>query len=110
MIYTIIALFSLAALLGMILLSYVFRDKETPKGFVFTHGPIAAIALVLLIIYSFQTPGLLACIILFVMAAGGGLVLVYHDIKGMKIPKWLAIFHGLIAVSGFTYLLIKTFG
>jgi hypothetical protein len=48
-------------------------------------------------------------IVLFVMAALGGLVLIYRDMTGKSIPKWLAVGHGLIAVAGFIFLLIYTF-
>lgn len=106
MIYTAIALFSLAAILGLILLSYVLKGKQTPKAVVFTHGPVAALALVLLIIYSTgNTPAPITSIVLFVIAALGGVVLVTHDVMGKVIPKWLAVTHGLIAVTGFLFLL-----
>lgn len=110
MLFTIIALFSLAAILGMILISYVLQNKTTPKGLVFTHGPLAATALVLLIIYAFKhQPSPIASITLFIIAALGGLFLVYRDITGQKIPKWLALTHGSIAIIGFIFLLVHEF-
>ncbi len=110
MIYTAIAFFALAAILGMILLSFVLRNKETPKAIVFTHGPLAVIGLILLIIYTFrQGPNPIESIILFTIAAIGGIVLVWKDITHQQVPKWLAIVHGLVAVSGFILLLIFAF-
>lgn len=109
MIYTSIAFFALAAILGMILLSYVLKEKETPKGVVFTHGPLAAIGLVLLIIYTVNNPGPVESIVLFVMAALGGVVMLVRDLSGNKIPKWLGVVHGLLAVSGFIFLLVFAF-
>ena len=109
MIYTAIAFFALAAILGMILLSYVLRGKETPKGVVFTHGPLAAIGLVLLVVYTVNQPGPVESIVLFTIAALGGVVMLTRDLSGKKIPKWLAVLHGLIAVSGFIFLLVFTF-
>lgn len=110
MITTAIALFSLAALLGMFLLTFVLKGRKTPKAVVFTHGPLAAAGLVLLIIYSVKySPGPMESIILFAIAATGGLVLVIRDITGKSIPKWLAVVHGLLAVTGFVYLLIFAF-
>ena len=107
MITTAIALFSLAALLGMFLLTFVLKGKETPKAVVFTHGPLAAAGLILLIIYAFkESPGPTESIILFTMAATGGVVMVYRDLTGKKIPKWLAIAHGLLAISGFICLIL----
>lgn len=109
MIYTSIAFFALAAILGMILLSYVLREKETPKGVVFTHGPLAAIGLILLIIYTVNQPGPVESIVLFTIAALGGVVMLVKDLSGKKIPKWLAVLHGLLAVSGFIFLLVFAF-
>jgi hypothetical protein len=111
MIYTAIALFALAAILGILLLSYVLREKNTPKGIVFTHGPLAAAGLILLIVYALgNSPGPIESIVLFIIAALGGGILVYHDIMGKQIPKWLAVGHGLIAVTGFVFLLMFAFG
>lgn len=109
MIYTAIAFFALAAILGMILLSYVLKGKETPKGVVFTHGPLAAIGLVLLIVYTVNQPGPVESIVLFTIAALGGVVMLMKDLSGKKIPKWLAVLHGLLAVSGFIFLLVFAF-
>lgn len=110
MLYTSIAFFALAAILGMLLLSFILRDKETPKGIAFTHGPLAAIGLVLLIIYTFQhSPGPVESAILMTIAATGGIIVFARDITNKPIPKWLAILHGLIAVAGFITLLLYTF-
>ena len=110
MIYTAIAFFALAAILGMVLLSFVLKGKETPKAVVFTHGPLAITGFILLIIYSLkQGPGPTESIVLFAIAATGGLIMVIRDLTGRTIPKWLAIFHGLLAVGGFIFLLIFAF-
>lgn len=109
MIYTAIAFFALAAILGMVLLSFVLKGKETPKGIVFTHGPLAAIGLVLLIIYALNHPGPVESIVLFIIAALGGVVLVIRDLSRKPVPKWLAVVHGLAAVSGFIFLLVFAF-
>jgi hypothetical protein len=110
MVYTIIVVFSLAAIFGITLLSFVLRNKQTPKAVVFLHGPIAAIGLILLIYYVATTgANLVTSIVLFVIAALGGIILVSRDFMGKPIPKWLAVVHGLIAVSGFVYLLNYAF-
>ena len=111
MIITAIAFFSLAALLGMFLLTFVLKGKETPKAVVFTHGPLAVIGLVLLVIYAFQhKPGPIEAIILFAVAASGGFFMLYRDLTNKPIPKWLAVVHGLLAVAGFAMLLYFAFG
>ena len=107
MLLTAIACFSLAAILGIILISYVLTNKPTPKGLAFIHGPIAAIGILLLIFYSFyHTPSPLESIILFIIAAIGGFILIFRDLTGKSIPKWLALLHGLLAVLAFIFLLI----
>jgi hypothetical protein len=107
--YLIIALFALGALIGMYLLALVLQKKETPKFVAFIHGAFVAVALVLLIVYNSQHPGLIESIVLFVMAAIGGLVLIVRDLTGKPIPRWLAVAHGLIAVTGFIFLLVFAF-
>jgi hypothetical protein len=110
MIYTAIAFFALAALLGMALLGFILKGAETPKAVVFTHGPLAATGLVLLAIYVFKhSPSPVEALTLFVITAVIGFVMLFRDLTGRKIPKALAIGHGLIAVAGFTLLLYFAF-
>jgi hypothetical protein len=109
-IYIIIGLFAFAALLGLILISYVLRSKETPKAVAFIHGPVAAVALAILVVYTIRHDRMfIASIVLFTLAALGGIVLLVKDLTGKPLPKWLAIVHGLMAVAGFTVLLINAF-
>ena len=104
--YVIIGFFSLAILLGMVLLGFVMGSKETPKAVVFSHGPLAIIGLVLLVIYLFRGgPNPWESVILFTLAAMGGLVLAARDLSGKAVPKWLAVAHGFLAVTGFVLLL-----
>lgn len=93
----------------MVLLSYVLREKETPKGAVITHGLFAVVGLILLILYAVNQPGPIESIVLFVIAALGGVVMLVRDLSGKKIPKWLGVLHGLLAVSGFIFLLVFAF-
>jgi hypothetical protein len=109
MLYASIVFFAIAAILGIFLLSYVLRNEETPKTLVFSHGPLAAIGLVLLIVYTINKPGPIASVILFTIAAFGGIIMVVKDLTGKSIPKWLAILHGVLAVAAFVYLLVFTF-
>lgn len=105
-----ITLFAVAALLGFYLLSFVLQHKETPKGIAFIHGPIAATALVFLIIYaSLYEPVFFYSALFFILAALGGLTLIYRDLTGKSLPGWLALGHGLIAATGFILLIIFYF-
>lgn len=108
--YAIIGLFALGAIIGIYLLTLILQSKETPKAAVFVHGFFVVIALVMLIVYTTNnSPGPIESLVLLVIAATGGLVLVYRDLTGSKIPKWLAVVHGLAAVAGFGFLLAFTF-
>ena len=97
----------MTAILGIYLLSLVLRDKQTPKTAAIIHGLFAVTGLILLISYSRgneQSP--MVSIVVFVIAALGGLTLAYKDMTGKQIPKWLAITHGLTAVIGFAFLVL----
>jgi hypothetical protein len=50
----IIALFVIAALGGFVLLSFQLRKKPLPTALAVIHGLVAALALILLIIYTVQ--------------------------------------------------------
>ena len=107
MLYTAIGFLALTAVLGMVLITFVLPGKETPKAVVFSHGFLAVIGLILLIIYSVkQAPGPIESIILFAIAALGGVVMVWRDLTRRPVPKWLAVVHGLLAIAGLVFLLI----
>lgn len=102
--------FTLAALLGLYLLSFVLQNKSTPKAIAFIHGPLAAAGLIILIVYALSnSPSPIVSIVLFTLAAMGGLTLIYRDLTGQSLPKWLALGHGLTAVAGYIFLLIFMF-
>lgn len=108
--YTIIGLFALGAIIGMYLLTLVLKNKKTPKAAAFIHGAFVGLALILLIIYvSRNAVAPVASLVLFIVAALGGFVLIYRDLMGKPIPKWLAVGHGLIAVTAFIFLLVHAF-
>ena len=54
---TIILLFAVAAVFGIVLIIPVLQGKTPSKGLVFTHGGIAALALVMLLLRYFNEPG-----------------------------------------------------
>ena len=102
-----IVFFSLAAFLGLILLTFVLKGKDTPRAVVLTHGPLAVTGLVLLLIYAFRhKPGPIEALIAFMIAALGGAILIIRDLTGKTIPKWLAVVHGMVAATGLVLLII----
>ena len=110
LLYTIIGLFALGAIIGMYLLALVLKDIATPRSVTFIHGLFVAIAFVLLIMYTrMNTPEPVDSLILFSIAAIGGIVLVYKDLTGRIVPKWLALTHGVAALSGFVFLFVFAF-
>lgn len=112
MLLTTIILFALAAVLGLVLINKVFKEEETPKAVVYSHGGAAALGLILLII-AYMNQGdsmLMTSLLIFVVAALGGFVMFGRDISQQPIPKWLSVVHALAAVAGFILLLIAVFG
>ncbi|WP_343631755.1 hypothetical protein [Fluviicola sp.] len=111
LIYTAIALFASAAMIGLYLLMCVLQKKPVPKGLAIIHGLLAATALVLLIVDMIKNGAdTVQIVVLFAITALGGIVLFARDMTGKSLPKGLAIVHGLLAVAGFIFLLIYTFG
>ncbi len=104
-----IILFCIAAIFGLVILTAILRNKPTPKLFVLIHGPLAATALVLVIIdvVKGHTEALLiASLVILIIAALGGFFLYTLDSLKKQIPKPLAILHPLIALSGLVVLII----
>ncbi len=104
-----IVIFIIAALFGSIILTAILRDRPTPKPFVIIHGPLAATAIVLLIIDVVKGHSeslLIASLVIFIIAALGGFALYTLDSLKKRIPKPLAILHPLIAVAGLIVLII----
>jgi hypothetical protein len=109
-IYGAIAIFGMTALAGIYLLSLFLRSKGTPKGLTLIHGVFAALAIILLIIYCVKNNAALwEVLIIFILAATGGFILNFRDLMGKKVPKWFAILHGLLAVTGFVILWMFAF-
>jgi len=108
MLYLAIGLFVLAAIFGLIVLTAILRDKPTPKPVVFIHGTVAAIALLLVIYFIAQNNGSgpIVSLVLFVLAALGGLTLFTIDMKKKPIPKWIAIIHPVVAAAGLIALIL----
>jgi hypothetical protein len=104
-----IVLFVIAAIFGLFILTAVLRDRPTPKAIVFTHGPLAALAVILVIIYMVMgkvEPLLLVSLALFILAALGGLAMFAIDMKNRPIPKFLALLHPLVAAVALVLLIV----
>lgn len=99
----------LAGLFGGILLKAVLKNKHTPKPIVFLHGAVAFFAILVMVGYiaaGNTAPLLIASLVLFLMAAAGGIFMFTFDMRKKSIPKIVALIHPLIAIAGFTCLIV----
>jgi hypothetical protein len=104
-----IILLGLAALLGFTLLMYVLGGKDTPKAITLLHGLFAFSGIVALILLALYSPyKLWLSLGIFVVAALGGFYLLFKDLTD-RIPKPVAVIHGLLALAGFVVLLVSVF-
>jgi hypothetical protein len=112
MLTTAIIVFAIAAVFGLVLLTTLLCSRETPKPVVYLHGLIAAVGLVLLIVYSMNpdSKSVALSLTLFIIAAIGGFILFGRDLTKKPGPKWLALVHALVAVTSFLILLSVAFG
>jgi hypothetical protein len=111
MIYAAIALFALAAILGVVILVKWLTKSDAPKGVVYSHGIVAAIALLLLIVYALQNKSNYPeiSLILFIVAAIFGFYMFFRDLQRKMSPMAVAFIHALLAVGGFVSLLVFVF-
>jgi NAD/NADP transhydrogenase beta subunit len=111
MLYIIIALFALAAVLGLVVLVNWLGKKDAPKGVVYAHGAFAAAALVTLLYFAMQNPDNypMVSVVLFVAGALGGFYLFYKDQAKKEKPLAVALLHAGLGVVAFVMLLLFAF-
>lgn len=111
MLTTSIILFAVAAIFGLILITSLLKKKEIPKLTAVIHGLVAATALVILIIFSVNSAGAspTLSVVLFIIAAIGGIILFARDLGKKPGPAWLALIHAGVAVISFLILLVFAF-
>ena len=104
---TIVLLFAVAAVFGLTLLVPVLQGKNPKRAFVFIHGGIAALALLMLLMEFLKVDSTVPQIslIFFLVAAAGGFVLFALDLQKKQLPKGLSLIHAGIAVIAFIILL-----
>lgn len=102
-----ITLFAITILIGIVLLTFYFLDGKTPRGIARTHGVIATIALIILIISAILTlpHSPFAGTVVLIAAAAAGYIQWRADITKKTLPKWFPIAHAFVAVVGFAALL-----
>ena len=109
--YVTIVLFALAAVLGLSILLKWLSKKDASRSVIYLHGIIAALGLVLLVVYALQNRGSYpqAALILLIIAALGGFYLFFRDLQGKMSAYSIALVHALLAVGGFVALLLFVF-
>ncbi len=111
MLYATIVLFIISAILGLSILLKWLTSKHVSRAVIYSHGLVAAIALIILIAYALQNPANFpkASIILFAIGALGGTYMFVDDLRKKNSPLWLAFIHALLAVAGLVTLLLFVF-
>lgn len=103
-----VSFFILAAFLGTFLLRAILKNKRTYKPVVFMHGSMAGLAILVLATYiasGHTAPLLITSVVLFILAAIGGITMFTLDVSGKKVPKMIAIVHPIVALSGLGVLI-----
>lgn len=89
------------------MLTNLLKGHHIPKALTFIHGVLVVTGLLLLILFNLSYPEYANWISvgLFVLAAMGGIYILIHDIRHEKVPLSVVIAHGIVAVSGYAYLI-----
>lgn len=111
MLYTTIALFAIAAVLGLIILVKWLARKDAPPAVIYSHGIFAAGGLTMVIIYALKNPSNYPqlSIILFVAAALGGFYLFFSNMRTNAKQLGISVIHAFVAVVAFVTLLLFAF-
>ena len=104
-----VAMFLVAAVGGLTMAIFIFKDRYPPLILVGFHGFFALGALGLAI-WSTGVPGSPSFteygVLLILLAAVGGIFLISFQFRNEKQPKAIVVLHGLAAVSGVGCLLL----
>lgn len=98
---------------GLVMAGISFKgNQQPPTWLAMLHGFLAAAAITLLL-YAAATIGLpgmaLTALVLFLVAAAGGVVLnLNYHWKQLPPPRWLILVHATAAIAGFLLLLVAT--
>lgn len=104
-----IGLFLLAAVAGIIMATQVFRGRTPTVAIAALHGPLAAIALLMVFWLWMQSGASQVMSIglgLLVVAALGGFFLLSFHVRNKPHPKPVVVLHAVLAVTGVVTLII----
>jgi glucose uptake protein GlcU len=108
-----VILIALGAVVGLTMAVQHFKGRTPPKaGVAILHGLLAGTGVILLLLgardLGFATPHTWA-LVLFVIAALGGLYLVSFHMRQKPLPNAVIVVHGLVAVVAFLVLLTAVY-
>src|SRR4051812_4829416 len=108
LIYTSIALFAVTAVLGLAILIRWLTKKNASRGVVYSHGIVAATALLLVVLFSIQNPDHFPklSLVLFIVSALAGFYMFFRDLNHKMSPMGLAVVHALVSVAAFIGLIV----
>ena len=104
-----IACFAIAAIGGVVLAFLHLSRKNAPVGIAVLHGLLAVAGVILLLVGMGQGQAsrmLITALVLFLIAAVGGLVLFTMHLRSRPLPVPLLLIHALVAVAAFLTLLV----
>jgi hypothetical protein len=104
--YAALTALGIGALIGLILIITIFRDRKTPVWLALVHGGLGLVGTGMLIAYAMIYPGPVIAIVLLAIAASGGMIVFTRDVRQETVPGWLALAHAVIAISGLTCLIV----
>ena len=109
MLFVAVPLFLIAAVFGLTMAIFIFKNRCPPLFQIGAHGFFALGALALAI-WAAGTPGTPSVVVLGVvvilLGAVGGVFLISFQFRDEKQPKVVVVLHGLAAVSGVSCLLL----
>ena len=99
--------FSLAAILGIILLIYILTDKKPPLPIALLHGGFALSGLILLTIHAIEYMNMAWIFVgFFLLVALFGIYLFMQKHSRKSELKALALGHGAVAILGLIILVV----
>jgi len=106
-----VALFALAAVLGLLILLRWMSQAAASKAVVYSHGVVAVAGLSLLLCYVLQNPNdvLMIPLVTFSIAALFGIYMFVRYLRGKRHRLSVAYLHAALAAGAFVVLLMEVF-
>ena len=99
----------LGVIVGAIMATYGFQKQHIPKGLAMIHGALVSIGIILLLIYALTTSSHHKhwdSLIIFTVAALGGIYLLERDLRKRELPIWVLIIHAALGLGGIAWITI----